>query len=312
MQSVTMETSAGSTYDMIVLVTVWKRATLAQYLEMLAEQNILRTRPDFSVNVMVFQNGNHMDVASIVQEWSTPGRWGHANVKLDYIKSPISTGYFGRFLVPLISDVRSDTYFLICDDDVLFGSHYLENMLRVIDGGSLAGRIGRMVGVGEGGLYEDGGASAPGWRRGVQVTYETDVEYDFAGHLWGGRIDWLRKAWMHPPPLLVTCEDFWISSVLRTFYGVGTKRPRCPVADMEQCACSMRVADDHQTAELGTKTGGELDRHGAIRTIAGHVGYERISESLREAEAAAYTFYEPGAGPFRLEGSRFEECLYWI
>lgn len=103
-----------------------------------------------------------------------------------------------------------------------------------------------------------------------QVTWDTDVEYEFGGHIWAGRIDWLRKIWSHPPPILYNAEDFWMSAVLRRFYGVRTRRPRCPQpgrdGSLDWCACSMRISADHVPPELGLAKG-DGDRNNAIRSI---------------------------------------------
>ena len=32
---------------------------------------------------------------------------------------------------------------------------------------------------------------------GKQVCTFEDIEYDFGGYIWAGRISWLRKAWNH-------------------------------------------------------------------------------------------------------------------
>ena len=48
-----------------------------------------------------------------------------------------------------------------------------------------------------------------GWNKDLQVTVDKDVDYDFGGHVWVGRMQWLRWMWQHPPPTYATSEDFW-------------------------------------------------------------------------------------------------------
>jgi hypothetical protein len=157
------------------------------------------------------------------------------------------------------------------------------------------------------------GVSPSGWRDGVQVTFENDIDYDFGGQMWAGKISWLRKVWHHPPPSLVTSEDFWISAVLRRFYGVGTKRPRCPAADMEQCACSMLIAIEHTAVEVGTHTGGENDvRNAVISAIVEKYDYQPLGADFEQKEATSYTIHEIGQGPWSLEGTVFEQCLFFM
>jgi hypothetical protein len=157
------------------------------------------------------------------------------------------------------------------------------------------------------------GMSMHGWRQGVQVTFEDDIKYDFGGQLWAGKIDWLRKAWHHPPPSLVTSEDFWVSAVLRRFYGIGTKRPRCPAGDIQQCTCSMQEANDHMGVEVGTHTGGEFAvREDAMNAIVKEYDYVPLGAGTIQKESTSYTFHEIGRGPWSLQGSMFEGCLYFI
>jgi UDP-N-acetylglucosamine 2-epimerase (non-hydrolysing) len=303
-------------YDLVVVLTVWKRETLEMYLQMMAKQTVLQQRPEFKTNIIVFQNSDHLDVAGIIKEWTdSHALWEAADVVVTYINSPIPTGYFGRFLAPLLSNVRGNGYFVVCDDDVLFGSKYLENMLRVVDDGYLAIRVGRFVGwdASKERHGEHMGMSMHGWRQGVQVTFEDDIKYDFGGQMWAGKIDWLRKAWHHPPPSLVTSEDFWISAVLRRFYSIGTKRPRCPAGDIQQCACSMQEANDHKAVEVGTHTGGEFAvREDAMNAIVKEYDYVPLGAGPIEKESTSYTFHEVGQGPWSLESSTFEKCLYFI
>jgi hypothetical protein len=132
-------------YDLVAVLTVWKRETLKMYLQMMAKQTVLWQRPEFQTNIIVFQNSDHLDVTGIIKEWTdNHALWGAADVVVTHINSPIPTGYFGRFLAPLLSNVRDNGYFVVCDDDVLFGSKYLENMLRMVDDGYLALRYGRL------------------------------------------------------------------------------------------------------------------------------------------------------------------------
>lgn len=306
----------ASARDLVVVLTVWKRATLGQYLEMLSKQSLLR-RPGFRTTIVVFQNGHHLDVRSTIDEWQSnrQERWGTADVVVEHIQSPLATGYYGRFLVPLLAKVHSNGYFIVCDDDVIFGARYLENMIRVVDTGSLAVRVGRFVtsdttnadAITE--SFGMGGDKAP---KGFQVTNEEDVVYDFGGHLWAGRFGWLHTLWSHPPPVWITSEDFWISAVLRTHLGVHTKRPRCPTSDVEQCACSMDTAEDHAPVEVGAVRGGEFAvRNEAMSAIAQEYDYRPLGEEWALLEARAYTVHPAGQGPFQVHGTWVENCLYF-
>ena len=41
-------------------------------------------------------------------------------------------------------------------------------------------------------------------------------------------LEWIKNAWKHPPPRFDNSEDFWISAVLKSKYGIRTRRPKCP------------------------------------------------------------------------------------
>ena len=310
----------GSTIDLVVVLTVWKRDTLEAYLNMLSKQSLFSTNPSVRAHIVVFQNGCHLNVTSILDRWRTNASvcWGEiaSRVELTHVHSPVATGYYGRFLAPFSVTVQPGAYFVICDDDVVFGTRYLENMVRVADGGALAVRVGRFLGnmTDDHGYVEHMGTTPRGWSQGVQVTHDVDIEYDFGGQIWVGRFEWLRLLWQHPPPVWITSEDFWISAVLRVFGDIPTKRPRCPVTDMEECACSMQTALEHQPVEVGASSGGEFSlRENAMGEIARAYAYTPLGASAMEREAQAYTYHEIGAGPFHVPaGSWAEKCLFFV
>lgn len=125
------EASNNDLYDLVIVLTIWKRDTLDQYLDMLAKQTALQ-RQNFRTNIIMFQNGDYLNVTATVNMWSDKKRWNPANVTLTYIHSFRQTDYYGRFLAPLLSRVREDGYFVIFDDNVIFGTRYI---LRVVDSG---------------------------------------------------------------------------------------------------------------------------------------------------------------------------------
>ena len=177
------------------------------------------------INIIIFQNYHHIDISDIINKWKISNIFGD-NVKISFINSPIETGYFGRFLSPLISSVTKNAYFIICDDDIIWGDRYFENMIRVVDEGFLATRNGRLVDTN---FNEISPISNIVWTDKPQVCFNEDIEYDFGGHIWAGRISWLRKAWMHIPISIENCEDFWLSSVLKSFYNISTRTPNALV-----------------------------------------------------------------------------------
>ena len=112
---------AHAQYDLVVVLTVWKRRTLDSYFEMLANQSLI-ARSGWKTQVVVFQNGEHVNVQHVVATWNRTAAWpGGAHVDVDYIHSPVPTGYYGRFLVPLMSTLRHDGLWMVFDDDPCLG-----------------------------------------------------------------------------------------------------------------------------------------------------------------------------------------------
>ena len=128
-------------YDIIIVLTVWKRNNLENQLKQVKNQSILKNK---KTNIIIFQNSNHVYVEDIVNKWKLYEKFPD-RVDITYINSPIETGYFGRFIVPLTSLVREYTYFFVCDDDVIWGNRYFENMARVVNEGYLCTRNGRII-----------------------------------------------------------------------------------------------------------------------------------------------------------------------
>eukprot|EP00727_Mastigamoeba_balamuthi_P000133 m51a1_g10116 hypothetical protein (870) ;mRNA; r:28985-31594 len=253
----------------VVVLTVWKRFNVDWQLELVSRQSVLRTA---RVAVVVFQNGVHIDqgrMNATLAKWRASPQFRRHNVSVAHVHSAIETGYYGRFLAPFLARTWPGARWVVCDDDVIWGDRYFENLLRVVDEGSLAVRVGRYVHVrpGEG---EWLGWSAGGV--GTQVTFEEDVQYDFGGQVWAGRMDWLRLAWSTPPVSIMNGEDFWISAVLRP-HGIATKAPRCPrpagpgpLPFPDLCCCSDMSALKHSGPSVGD-TKSYADRNMVLNMI---------------------------------------------
>ena len=232
--------SNDSRYDLVIVLTVWKRNNLERQLVQIKRQSLLKNK---KTNIIVFQNYNHIDVNNIINKWKEDYMFLD-EVNITFIKSPVETGYFGRFLSPLTSSVTNSAYFIICDDDIIWGDRYFENMIRVVDNGYLATRNGRLLDKNFNGfspIYK-------AWVVNTQVCFNEDIEYDFGGHIWAGRISWLRKAWTHIPISFENCEDFWISAVLKVFYNISTRTPKCPCPKDKPIVPDMCAANDKSSA----------------------------------------------------------------
>lgn len=138
---------------------------------------------------------------------------------------------------------------------ILYGDKYFENMIHVVDEGFLATRNGRII-------YKNFNEIIPNSKIFIynnQVCFNEDIEYDFGGQIWAGRISWFRKAWTHIPISIENCEDFWLSATLKTFYNISTRTPKCPcpqdnLISPDLCSASDISATGHINPQIGKKS----------------------------------------------------------
>mmetsp|Transcript_31363 Transcript_31363/g.75858 ORF Transcript_31363/g.75858 Transcript_31363/m.75858 type:complete len:778 (-) Transcript_31363:147-2480(-) len=296
----------GGGADLVVVLTVFGRATLDLQMRMLQPQTAFKGR---KTHVIIFQNGKHQNIDANATKWEERGIWGGSDVTVTFTHSTLETGYYGRFLAPLIVNSQPGAYWWIFDDDVIFGNRYLENCIRVVDSGSIAVRNGRFVG--------NKREVAPGmeaWHDNYQATWDDDIAYDFGGHIWAGRIEWLKLAWQNPPPTVAQSEDFWISAVLKAKANVGTKKPRCPKpphpqADIENCACSMWAAMKRKYAIMGADVNVDNLRASTFVTIHDYYDFRPMPGIERKDH---HDIHPPGPKqPFNLAGTFHEQCMWF-
>jgi hypothetical protein len=298
-------------FDLIIVLTVWKRNNLNSQLIQVKRQSILKNK---KTNIIVFQNFYHIDIDKIVEEWKKPGTFSD-QVTITFIKSPIETGYFGRFISPLISPATSDAYFIVCDDDVIWGDRYFENMIRVVNEGFLATRNGRIIDEN----FKEIMPKNELYKKDAQVCFNEDIEYDFGGHIWSGRISWLRNAWKHIPISLDNCEDFWLSATLKTFYNISTKTPKCPCpkdgpVNPDLCAASDKSAKIHINNKIGKNSIDLSTRAKLIKSISLHLKYKPIIFSDSKALEKINKQFIIGNKDhplFNLSDILWENALYW-
>ena len=157
-------------------------------------------------------------------------------------------------------------------------------MIRVVDEGSLATRNGRIILKN---FYTATPVPKKGCRKNCQICYNEDIEYDFGGHVWAGRISWLRKAWNHIPISIENSEDFWISAVLKTFYNIPTKTPKCPcpkgipiVPDL--CAATDKSSSKHINARVGNLIIPHSIRKKIMRETTNKFNYKLLISLIEE------------------------------
>ena len=299
-------------YNLIIVLTIWKRNNLEKLLMQVKRQSILKTK---RTNIIVFQNFNHIDVNDIINKWKKPDAFLE-KVNLTFIQSPFETGYFGRFLIPLTSTVTNNAYFIICDDDVIWGDRYFENMIRVVDEGYLATRNGRIV---DKNFNEISPIADKAWKLNTHICYNEDIEYDFGGHIWAGRISWLRKAWTHIPIFIENSEDFWISAALKAYYNISTKTPKCPCPEgapiiPDMCAASDKSAGNHINAIVGNFTLGPTLRSNLMRETAMKFNYTPLINSnpgIIENIRNKFLSGDLNHPLFDLNDSLWKDVLFW-
>ena len=296
-------------FDLVIVLTVWRRNNINSQLMQIKRQSILK---NIKTNIIVFQNFYHINIDNIIEEWKKPGTFCD-QVTITFIKSPIETGYFGRFISPLISPVTNNAYFIICDDDVIWGDKYFENMIRVVNEGFLATKNGRLITK----EYNSIAANNKVFDSQNQVCFNEDIEYDFGGHIWAGRISWLRKAWNHIPFSLENCEDFWISAALKSFYNISTKTPRCPCPEREPiipdlCAASDNSSILHQEAILGNKTIEHKIRHDLFIELTKKFNYPLMNITKPEYVKNIHKIYVFGDKLWNLTDDLWKNAVNWV
>ena len=298
------------TYDIVIVLTVWKRNNLERQLIQIKNQSILKNK---KTNIIIFQNSNHININDIVNKWKYSNIFKE-KVDINFIQSPIETGYFGRFIIPLTSNIRDDSYFIICDDDVIWGNRYFENMIRVVNEGSLATRNGRIITE----KYKEKSLTYNDQKFDQQLCFNEDIEYDFGGHIWAGRISWLRKAWNNIPISFENSEDFWLSAVLKSFYGISTKVPKCPCPEgtpiiPEMCAASDRSSMSHEVASIDKiKINNDNKiRKKLVKEIIKKYNYQPLIFSNPEYVKSIYKKYFYGYSFFNLSDVLWKDVFLW-
>jgi len=302
--------TAGKKCNIVFVLTVWRRNFYDVQFELIKQQSALREFQE--VCLIIFQNGNHVHVRETDKK-------SRSNISIYNIHSNVETGYHGRFLAPLTVNAESDAFFVVLDDDVQFGSKYIENMLRVVRKGHLATRMGRW-------LDKDGNEEPVEnvhlfWRKGKSPTVLfNDTLYDFGAHLWAGRISWLKLAWHYPPVTYETGEDFWLSAVLRVHYNISTVSPGCPPSlrinndspsplqpDLDYCACSHKTAATQVRGSLGNFTfpGGHVNRRNLLKKTMDAFHYRPLLLDDPGIIRRSSLYHRPGPS------STVRGCIWW-
>ena len=188
-------------------------------------------------------------------------------------------------------------------------------MIRVVDGGALATRNGRIIKKN----YIETSQVYKAWNKNIQVCFDEDIEYDFGGQIWAGRISWLRKAWNHIPISIQNSEDFWISAVLKTFYNIPTKTPKCPCPEgkpimPDMCAASDSSANVHDDAKIGKIASSHNIRKELMKKTANRFNYQLLIKSKPEYVRSIHKKFVYGSQKnplFNLSDAIWKDVLFW-
>ena len=185
-------------------------------------------------------------------------------------------------------------------------------MARVITEGYFAVRTGRII---EENFHDmNVGFTIPNYDK--QVCFNDDIENDFGGHIWGGKISWLRKAWNHLPLSLKNCEDFWISAVLKSYYNISTKVPKCPCPEEkiivpDMCSASDKSALIHENANIGNTVISHDIRKNLIKQIIEKYNYKQMIFSKPEYVKNISKKFIAGENLFNLSDPLWKNVLLW-
>lgn len=195
-------TSEAGADDITVILTVWKRASLARQLAALRDQ----TRPP--VEVWIYHCGEHVDPEPVVRavDWA----------RVNYVRSEHDLGFFGRFA--LATMVRTPLATVI-DDDLIPGPEWLawatdrhRHYKAVISGQGCI--LPRRSTDPRNGLYP---ASLG--------RVAQDIVVDFGCGSWFFRSEWARAMWSIPPIHLRNAEDMHFAATLSR-QGIRTVVPQ--------------------------------------------------------------------------------------
>ena len=298
-----------NSYDIVIVLTVWKKNNIERQLIQVKNQSILKNK---KTNLIIFQNSNHVYIDDIINKWKQPFTFND-KVDITFIQSPIETGYYGRFIVPLTSQIRNDSYFFICDDDMVWGNRYFENMARVVNEGYLCTSNGRIITP----YFHSTNAAQNKGPNNIQACYNEDIEYDFGGHIWSGRISWLRKAWNHMPISFENSEDFWISASLKSFYNISTKIPKCPCPENNSiipdlCSAPDKSSRIHHNAKIFNKTATHKIRHKIYIELIKKFNFPLLNKSKPEYVKNIHKKYIYGKNLFNVSDYIWKNALVWI
>ena len=157
-------------HSITVILNQYKRNNLNLQIQAILNQSYISNIKQ----IYVYQNENHVNINTLVGYYQIM-----SNIPIKLIHNVNENFRFhGRFTLPLLVDTE---YIAILDDDIIPGSKYIENCIRVVTSyNSLCGSMGEIV-----------GSSSK-----MHITVpERDIQVDYAMQSWVFRREWINALW---------------------------------------------------------------------------------------------------------------------
>lgn len=178
-----------------IVLSVWKRNTLARQLDEAAAQSLAPTQ------ILVVQSKDFVDSRGIISNWSA----AHPGVDVQLIHFSGNSGYHGRFHVAYL--LSNTEYVSVWDDDVITGPDFVREAIRQSreNGDALMGTMGRCI------------TALPHESNGSQQVQQEPClgQNDFVGHSWTLKRDHLRYYFAMRPFTYQTGEDIQLAFALQ-------------------------------------------------------------------------------------------------
>ena len=200
--------------NITVILTVWKRNHLRRQLQTILQQTL---SPAY---IWVQQTQKHVDVDDVVNEFQN---------SIKYSFYPENKGIFGRF--ESVGEVQT-SYVFIMDDDIIPGTEFLENAMRVsLKKNAIVSPAGRIIPPGS--LHNGSNESREYMRKyfigdGLLYPYNYcyhDTCVSFGNNAWLLRTEWMKYFFSFEPYTRDSGEDIHLSATCKILGGIDTFVP---------------------------------------------------------------------------------------
>jgi len=151
-------------------------------------------------NFFIFQNEKYIDLSYLREKYG-----------VHIVQSDINTKYWGRFA---IAQIINSEYILIMDDDIIPGTEWVENCLRLC-------KEKNCIVCANGRNKHD-----IKWGVGDLGAVPSDTQVDYGGHSWFFKQQWLKYMWIETPITYTTGEDIHFCACAKIHGNISTWVPR--------------------------------------------------------------------------------------